>query len=185
MIALGESILATGASFSQGAHLDLPTILSLAAAFAGSVAMWWVYFDTASRDGSHAIEHAADPGKIGARFHYVHVALIGGIIVSAVGDELMLHHPAEHVDAAAASVLIGGPLIYLAGNAAYKRVVYGRFPLSHLIGALLLLAFVPLSFMTDRLAVGGAAALVLIAVALQQARHPRHLPVGQAAAARK
>ena len=47
------------------------------------------------------------------------------MIVAAVGDELVLHHPAEHVDDAAAAVLLGGPLLYLAGNGAYKRIVYG------------------------------------------------------------
>ena len=163
MIALGESILATGASFSQAPHLDLPTTLALVAAFAGSVAMWWVYFDTASRDGTRAIEHAADPGRIGARFHYVHVVLIAGVIVAAVGDELMLQHPAEGVDAAAAWVLLGGPLLYLAGNAAYKRVVYGHLPLSHLVGGGLLVALLPFALHTDRLMTGGLATLILIA----------------------
>ena len=173
MIALGESILATGASFSGAAHFDLATVMALIVAFAGSVAMWWVYFDTGSRDGTHAIEHAADPGKIGARFHYVHVVLIAGVIVAAVGDELMLHHPGEPMDRAAAAVLIGGPLLYLAGNTAYKRIVYGGYSLSHLVGMALLLALVPLAFVTDRLMVGGLATAALIVVATMQTLHPR------------
>ncbi|HWI11381.1 MAG TPA: low temperature requirement protein A, partial [Burkholderiaceae bacterium] len=82
MIALGESILATGASFSQSPHLDAPTLIALAVAFAGSVAMWWIYFDTASEHGTHAITGSDDPGRIGAYFHYVHVTLIAGIIVA-------------------------------------------------------------------------------------------------------
>lgn len=177
MIALGESILATGASFSQAPHLDVPTTLALITAFAFTVSMWWIYFDTASRDGTRAIERHADPGRIGARFHYVHVALIAGIIVSAVGDDLMLHHPAEHVDATAASVLIGGPLIYLAGNAVYKRIVYARFPLSHGVGVILLLLLLPFALRTDRLLVGALATAVMILVAVLQTLHPRKLPV--------
>jgi low temperature requirement protein LtrA len=168
LIALGESVLATGESFSKAAHFDVPTLIAMLVAFTGSVALWWIYFDTASRDGTRAIEHAADPGKVGARFHYVHVVLIAGIIVAAVGDELVLHHPAEHVDGAVAAVLVGGPLIYLAGNAAYKRVVYGALPLSHLLGAMLLVVVWTFASYTDRLMVGGLTTLVLIGVAVQQ-----------------
>lgn len=93
MIALGESILATGGSFSQSPHLDAPTLIALFVAFAGSVAMWWIYFDTASEHGTRAIKQSDDPGRIGAYFHYVHVTLIAGIIVAAVADELVIHHP--------------------------------------------------------------------------------------------
>jgi low temperature requirement protein LtrA len=179
MIALGESILATGASISGAARFDTPTLLAMLAAFAGSVALWWIYFDTAGRDGTHAIEHAADPGKIGARFHYVHVVLIAGVIVSAVGDELVLHHPGEHVDAAAAAVLVGGPLLYLAGNAAYKRIVYGGLPLSHLVGAALLIVLWTIASLTDRLMVEGLTTLLLIGVAVQQSLFRRRLPAPQ------
>jgi low temperature requirement protein LtrA len=179
MIALGESILATGASFSSAAHFDAPTLGAMLAAFAGSVALWWIYFDTASRDGTRAIEHAVDPGKIGARFHYIHVVLIAGVIVAAVGDELVLHQPAGPVDDAAAAVLVGGPLLYLAGNAAYKRIVYGALPLSHLIGAALLVALWPLARQVDRLTAGIVTSLVLIGVAVQQSLFRRAPPPAQ------
>jgi low temperature requirement protein LtrA len=175
MIALGESILATGASFSQAPHLDLATTLALVAAFIGSVAMWWVYFDTASGDGTHAIAQADDPGRIGARFHYVHVVLIAGVIAAAVGDELVLQHPHGAVELAAAAVLIGGPLLYLVGNAAYKRIVYGHLPLSHIVGVVLLLALAALAPRIDRLAAAGLTTLVLVVVAVMQTLHPRRL----------
>lgn len=176
MIALGESILATGASFTAAQVLDAPTLIALLVAFAGSVAMWWIYFDTSSKDGSEAIEQSNDPGRIGSWFHYVHVTLIAGIIVAAVADELLVHHPHEHIDMASACVIVGGPLIYLVGNAIYKRIVYGGFPLSHIVGAVLLIAIFPIGFVTDRLMVGGLTSLVFIVVAVWQTRHPRRLP---------
>ncbi|CAN5905167.1 low temperature requirement protein A [soil metagenome] len=176
IVALGESLLATGASFSAAPVLDAPTLLALLVAFAGSVAMWWIYFDTSSRDGSEAIEHSSDPGRIGAWFHYVHVTLIAGIIVAAVADELVVHHPHEHIDLASASVIVGGPLIYLVGNAIYKRIIYGSFPLSHLVGVVLSIALFPLSFLTDRLMLGALTSLIFIVVAVWQTRHARPLP---------
>lgn len=183
IVALGESILASGAGFSQSAHWDLPTAGALAVAFAGSLAMWWVYFDIGSRDGTAAIVESDDPGRIGSYFHYVHVTLIAGLIVAAVGDELMIHHPHEHVDLAPASVMVGGPLIYLAGNAAYKKVVYGALPLSHLVGMAALLALCPLALHTDRLVAGALTSGVMIVVAVWQSRHPRRRPSAARAAA--
>ncbi|HEY4069351.1 MAG TPA: low temperature requirement protein A [Burkholderiaceae bacterium] len=171
MIALGESVLATGGSFSQSPHLDAPTLIALFVAFAGSVAMWWIYFDTASERGTHAITHSDDPGRMGAYFHYAHVTLIAGIIVAAVADELVIDHPDHHVDLASALVLIGGPLLYLGGNAFYKRIVYGWVPPSHIAGVVMLLLLAPLAFATDRLAIGGVTSLILVIVAAWQTRH--------------
>ena len=145
-------------------------------AFALCVAMWWVYFDTASEHGTHAIMQSDDPGRIGAWFHYIHVTLIAGIIVAAVGDELMIHHPDHHIDAAAACVLVGGPLLYLIGNAAYKKVVYGSFPPSHLFGIAALAVLFSAAFVTDRLMVGGLATLTLIIVAVWQTRRAPGAP---------
>jgi low temperature requirement protein LtrA len=173
IVALGESILATGAGFSGAEHPGIATLVALLVAFAGSVALWWIYFDTSSRDGTDAIVESDEPGRIGAQFHYVHVTLIAGIIVAAVADELVIHHPAEHVDLAAACVLIGGPLLYLAGNVAYKKIVYGGFALSHLVAVALLVVLFPIAFVTDRLMVSGSTSAILIVVAVWQSRHPR------------
>jgi low temperature requirement protein LtrA len=181
MIALGESILATGGSFGQSPHLDAPTLIALFVAFAGSVAMWWIYFDTAGEHGTHAITRSADPGRVGAYFHYVHVTLIAGIIVAAVGDELVVHHPDHHIDLATALVLVGGPLIYLLGNSLYKKIVYGWVPPSHLAGIVLLVLLFPIAFVTDRLMVGGLTTLILIVVAVWQTLRAPSAPTGSKA----
>lgn len=180
IVALGESILATGAGFSTAEHPGIPTYIALFVAFAGSLAMWWIYFDTASEHGTRAITGSNDPGRIGAYFHYIHVTLIAGIIVAAVADELVIHHPDHHIDLVTACVLIGGPLIYLLGNAVYKKVVYGWFPLSHVAGVVMLAILFPVAFVTDRLMVGGLTSAILIVVAAWQSRHAPAVP-GRAA----
>ena len=181
MIALGESILATGGSFGQSPHLDAPTLIALFVAFAGSVAMWWIYFDTASEHGTHAITRSDDPGRVGAYFHYIHVTLIAGIIVAAVADELVIHHPDHHIDLATALVLVGGPLIYLLGNSLHKKIVYGWVPPSHIAGIVLLVLLFPLAFVTDRLMVGGLTTLILIVVAVWQTLRAPSAPAGSKA----
>ncbi len=166
IMALGESILVTGATLSSHGHWDAPTLIAFFVAFLGSLAMWWVYFDTSSRDGSHAIAHSSDPGRMGGYFHYVHVIMVAGVIVSAVANELMIAHPDGHITTTAVAVLIGGPFIYLLGNALYKRAVYGTAPISHIAGLVALAILVPLAYLTDMLMVGGLTTLVLVVVAV-------------------
>lgn len=166
IVALGETLLITGATLGDRGQWDTPTLIALLAAFLGTAAMWWVYFDTSSKDGSHAIEHASDPGRMGARFHYVHVILIAGVIVSAVANELVIQHPDGRIATPALAALLCGPGLYLLGNGIYKSVVYLRFPLSHVAGLILLAALAPVAYVTDNLMVGGLTTIVMIVVAV-------------------
>ncbi|MGF7134239.1 low temperature requirement protein LtrA [Paraburkholderia sp. EB58] len=165
ILALGESVLVTGGTLSDLSAWTAPSIIAFLVCFAGSVAMWWVYFDTSSSAGSRAIERSSEPGLMAAYFHYVHVILIAGVIVSAAADDLVILHPPERIDWPTAWLLLGGPAIYVAGNGLYKRVVYGRFPLSHWVGLALLALVVPFAFHTDLLMTGGLTTAVMIVVA--------------------
>ena len=128
--------------------------------------MWWMYFDTSSKAGSEAIAHSPDPGRMGAYFHYVHVTIVAGVIVMAVADDLVIAHTHARPDAAELAVLLAGPGIFMLGNGIYQAIVYGRFPLSHLLGLAGLLAVLGLGLVTDLLMVGGAISLLLILVAV-------------------
>lgn len=165
IVALGESLLLIGATFAGAEHLDYLTILAMLTSFIGSLAMWWLYFDTSSHDGSHKIAHSDDPGRMGAYFHYVHVVLVAGIIVTAVGNELVIAHPHGHMTLASAAVLLGAPFIYFFGNALYKRVVYDRWPRSHLVGLVLLIGLAAVAPLTDLLALNALTTVVVLVVA--------------------
>jgi len=166
IVALGEAILITGATLSALPAWDAPVLIATLVAFVGSLAMWWVYFDTGCQAATEAIAHAGDPGKLGARFHYVHVALVGAVIVNAVGNELVIAQPDGALVPRTLAVLIGGPALYLAANALFKRLIYGRLPLSHLIGLALLALLTPFGFHTDLLMIGGLTTLILAVVAI-------------------
>ena len=116
IIALGESILVTGAT---AAALPMTTSNTVAflAAFLGSVAMWWIYFNIGAERGSHRIASSDDPGRV-ARvvYTYVHVPIVAGIVVCAVADEIVISHPDGHVGLREALVIFGGPVLYLLGN---------------------------------------------------------------------
>lgn len=165
IVALGESILVTGATLAHASPWDTPIVTAFLVAFLASLAMWWVYFDTGSKAANRAITQSSDPGRLGVQFVYAHVVLVAGIIVWAVGNELVIAHPDGRMEDKYVAVLIAGPALYLLGNATFKTIVFGRFPLSHLVGLLLLAVLAPLAYQTDLLMVGGLTTLLLIVVA--------------------
>jgi low temperature requirement protein LtrA len=165
LIALGESLLSTGSTLSGAEHWTAPGIIGFLTCFFGTVALWWIYFDTSSKAGTRAIAEAEHPGQMAAHFHYVHAVLVAGVIAIAAGDDLVIEHPDQKIGIATALLLIAGPAIYLAGNALYKLVVYRRVPLSHLVGFALLAILAPFAFATDLLMVDGLTTVILIVVA--------------------
>ncbi len=112
---------------------------------------------------------------MGANFHYVHALLIAGIIASAVGNDLVMDHPGAAVTLVYATVLVAGPLIYLLGSALYKRIVYGRAPYSHLVGAVALVVLGVVLPHTHLLGAGWLTSAVLLAVGLMDTQLKRRL----------
>ena len=164
IIALGESILITGQTFA-GLTWNAATIGAFAVAFVGSVTMWMVYFNIGAERSSKLAASSDDPGRIGRNgYTYLHILIVAGIIVSAVGDELVLHHPGGHTDVKTAAVILGGPALYLTGNALFKGLSAPHYPLSHIIGLGLLVLLIPASIATTPLLLAALATAVLIVV---------------------
>ena len=166
IIALGESNLITGATFAEltwsGEH-----IVAFLTAFVGSVALWAVYFNVGAERASRQIETSSDPGRLArSGYTFMHLPIVAGIIVIAVGDELVLHHPGGHVEPAALGALIGGPALYLVGNALFKRLSAPNLPLSHLVGLGLLVLAIPASFYLTPLMLSATTTAIMIVVAL-------------------
>jgi len=166
IIALGESILVTGATFAE-LEPGLSTIAAFVTSFIGSVAMWWIYFDIGAERGSHTIARSDDPGRLARiAYTYIHLLIVAGIIVGAVADELVLAHPDGHPEAGTAAALLGGPALYLIGNTLFKWTTAGRLPLSHLAGLVLLAGLVPGTVVLSPLLLGVAVMLILVLVAV-------------------
>jgi low temperature requirement protein LtrA len=166
IIALGESILMTGATFA-GLPWTGVTLAAFANAFIGSAAMWLVYFNIGAERSSHAIAASSDPGRLArSGYTYLHIPIIAGIIAAAVADELVLHHPGGHTEVKTAAVSLGGPALYLTGNALFKRLTASWMPLSHTVGLGLLALLVLAGPVLPPLALSTAATVVLLQVAV-------------------
>lgn len=165
IIALGESILVTGATFA-GLSWTPDIIAAFATAFLGSIAMWWIYFHKGADAGAERISRSSNPGRIARlAYTYLHLPIVAGIVVAAVGDEVVLMHPHGHADAKAVFGLVGGPLIFLVGTLLFKQTIHGRLQLSHLVGlaALIVLVFAGPKLQPLTLAVAATGVLVVVA----------------------
>jgi len=168
IIALGESLLVTGATFAE-LTWDAQTLIAFFSAVLGSILMWWIYFDTGAERGHHRMTHAGDPGRTArSAYTYVHIVIVAGIIVCAVADEIVLMHPGHDSNAGLIAVL-AGPACYLVGAAWFKWLTNDRKtpPLSHMVGLVLiaLLAWPALSHAITPLICGIATTLVFAVVA--------------------
>ena len=171
IIALGEAILVTGATFAKLTPSPA-TMAAFAISFIGSAAMWWVYFDIGAKRAGETIEDEdTDTGRVARNaYTYLHMPIVAGIVVTAVADEMMLAHPLDHADLKFVLVTCGGPFLFLLGNQAFKWMTahYAMPPLSHFIGQLLLIGVgvVGLRAHWNPLAIGAAAAGAVIVTAL-------------------
>ncbi|NEX91965.1 low temperature requirement protein A [Caulobacter sp. 17J65-9] len=173
IIALGESVLVTGATFAELVW-TFDTAAAFVVAFAGSVAMWWLYFDGVYEAASQRIAGSADPGRIGrSAYTYVHLPIVAGIIVAAVEDELTLHEPLGALEPAMVAAVLGGPALYLLGLLLFKRTVFGYWSPSRLGGLAMLAALVPLAGVLTPLWLSTGAAAVLVIVAAWERRLQR------------
>ncbi|MGE3874598.1 MAG: low temperature requirement protein A, partial [Parvibaculaceae bacterium] len=168
IIALGESVLVTGATFSNLAW-SLPVVLAFLSAFLSSVAMWWIYFNAGAERGTLTITSSGDPGRLARlAYTYIHLFIVAGIIVTAVGDEFTLAHPDGHADLKMASAIVGGPALYLIGTLLFRRAITGRLPKVQLLALIAMAVALAGAGLASPLVLSLATTLVLAVVALAE-----------------
>ena len=174
IIALGESILVTGATFGE-LELSPVSVMAFVIAFLGSVALWWVYFDRSAPAAAEAIARSDDPGALArSAYTYLHVPMVAGIIVAAVGDELAIAHPLGPASPETAATVLGGPALFLIGHLLFKRAVFGVWSTPRVVAIAALGVIAVVGGALAPLALATAAVLVVAAVAWQDARTGHH-----------
>jgi low temperature requirement protein LtrA len=85
IICLGESIVAIGVGAS-GRELDTELVAAVTLALLITVGMWWTYFDSFAATAEERLRAHDDPVLAAAdAYSYIHLVLVAGIIVFAVG----------------------------------------------------------------------------------------------------
>ena len=145
IIALGESIVAIGV----GAHGDVDTGVVVAAVLGMVVAaaLWWLYFDIVALVAERRLVNAAEGRERNeiARdsFSYLHLPMIAGIVLLALGLKKTLEHVDDPLKLVPAVAMLGGVAIYLLAHVAFRWRNVHRFSIQRVVCAIVLVAFVP------------------------------------------
>jgi low temperature requirement protein LtrA len=183
LIALGESIIAIGVG--AGFELTSGVIVGAALGIVVVSALWWLYFDIAAIVARTRLMRARGLELHRLALHaysYLHLPMVAGIVLFALGLKTTLGHVGEALDTVPAVGLCGGAALYLLGHIAFLFRATGRVFRRRTVGAIVLLALVPAAVAIPALAalalVSALCSLVVAYEALRyreqrvQIRHP-------------
>jgi low temperature requirement protein LtrA len=173
MIALGESIVAIGASAGVTLTAEIITAAVLGVFLAAG--LWWTYFDVASIVAARRLA-ALPPGReqnelARDAYSYLHFPMVAGVVLIAFALHETLAHVTEPLHLVPAVALGGGGALYLLAHVAFKRRAVGIWSIARLVVALVLLALIPVWHdVVALVALGGVVALLVLLIAYETVR---------------
>jgi low temperature requirement protein LtrA len=170
LIALGESIVVTGAAAAHGG-LTAATIGCLVVAFLQTLALWALYFGPPGERSRRAVLADEDPGRLARdAYTYVHIPIVAGIVLSAAADHLLIATPDATAHGLTLVPILAGPALFLLGAALFRRVATGRLDPGPLLGAAALAGLVPAGPHIPVVALYAGATVVLGGLAVGEGR---------------
>ena len=108
-------------------------------------------------------------------YSYLHMPMIAGIVLFALGLKTTLGHPGETLDTVPAVALCGGAALYLLAHIAFLFRTTGRVFRRRTVGAVVLLALIPAALAMPALAaLAAVGAVCSLVVAYEAIRHREH-----------
>jgi low temperature requirement protein LtrA len=173
IIALGESIVAIGVGAGDE-PLDAAIAVAAVLALVGSAGLWWAYFDVVAPLAHRRLAEltgAARNTLARDSFAYLHLPMIVGIELFALGVEQVVGHVDEALVLEASTALFGGIALYLLAHVAFKLRNAGGLNHVRLIAAVVAVACVPLGTELNAVAaLAVACALVSTLIAYETVR---------------
>jgi low temperature requirement protein LtrA len=170
IIALGESIVVTGATAAE-AGLTPTAVVCLIVAFLETAALWWLYFGGAGERSSAAMSASADPGRLARdAYTYLHLPIVAGIIATAVGANLLIAEPGDPQHGVGLAMMLGGPALFLLGENLFERRLTLKANTKRLAVAAVLILLVPLAGHVAALLLGVLVTTLLTALAVWELR---------------
>jgi low temperature requirement protein LtrA len=172
IICLGESIVATGLG-ANARPINADLIVGVALGLFVTIGLWWTYFDRFAGTAEARLREHDDPVLAAADgYSYLHLVIVAGIIVFAVGNKAAIHDLGEPLSDAARLALCGGLVLFLLGNVAFRLRMVASMNYAKPLGALGLLGVFVLGADLSALWVMGLATLVLAALCTLETLEP-------------
>ena len=150
----------------------------IAAAALGIVvvsALWWLYFDVAALFARRRLIQAEGLELHRLALHsysYLHLPMVAGIVLFALGLKTTLGHVGDALDTVSAVGLCGGAALYLLAHIAFLFRTTGRVFRRRTAGAVVLLALIPAAVAIPALvALALVSAVCSLVVAYEVLRH--------------
>jgi low temperature requirement protein LtrA len=145
IIALGESIVALGLGASH--RLDAGAIVAALLGLTVAAALWWLYFDVVAIVAERRLrETKGDAQLTMARdsYSYLHLPMVAGIILFAVGVKKTLGDVGEPLKLVPVVTLCGGVGLYLLALILVRLRNVGSLNRQRLVVGVCLLGLIPL-----------------------------------------
>ena len=144
IIALGETIVAVGVGASH--ELDAGVVAAALLGLAIAAAMWWAYFDVVAIVAERKLRETTGNAQLAmARdsYSYLHLPMVAGIILFAVGVKKTLGDVGEPLKLVPTVALCGGVALYLFAHILFRLRNVGSLNRQRLVVTALLLALIP------------------------------------------
>jgi len=135
IICLGESIIAVGVGAADR-DLDPQLAAGVALALLVTIGLWWSYFDRVAGEAEDRLAAHDEPVLAAAdAYSYLHLLLVSGIIISAIGLKASVGHPAEPLSEGSRLALCGGVALYLGGHISFGARMVGELSIDKTLAA--------------------------------------------------
>jgi low temperature requirement protein LtrA len=169
IIALGESIVAIGTGLHK---LDTGTVAGALLGLVLAFAVWWAYFDVVAIVAERRFREAEGMKRIRlARdsYSYLHLPMIAGIVLMALGMKKTIAHVDEPLETVPAVALFGGLALYYAGHIGNRLRIVGTLNRPRSVAIAVCLALIPLGTEVDAIVALALACLVASSVIAYEA----------------
>ena len=160
IIALGESVVAIGVG-AAGVPLEAGVVIAALLGIAVVAALWWAYFDVfaVAAQGRLAATRGAAQAMLARDYYsYLHLPLIAGIVLFALGLKKTIGHVGDPLETVPAVALCGGLGLYFLTHVGFRLRLAGTFGRGRPVAAVVLIALTPVAVELPALA-----ALALVA----------------------
>jgi low temperature requirement protein LtrA len=174
IIALGESIVAIGAGVTG--ELDAGVLEAAVLGLIVACALWWAYFDVVAVVSERRFRRM--PAELRVRiardsYSYLHLPMIAGIVLVALGVKKTIAHVDEPLDTVPAVALFGGIALYYSGHVGFRLRNLGTINRVRLTALIVSLALIAVAVEVDALIALALAAALTSTVIAYEAIHFR------------
>jgi low temperature requirement protein LtrA len=168
IICLGESIVTIGVG-ARHEPLSFAVVAAVSLGLLITVGLWWTYFDRSADAAERRLREHADPVLAAADgYSYLHLVIVAGIIIFAVGVNGAVHAVNEPLPTGARLALCGGVAIYLLGHAAFRLRIMAELGPGKLLVAAALLLLVPVGAALPAWAVAAVISVLLATLCVSE-----------------